>query len=539
MRTYWGYLDLHSALCRIALSGDVHPNPGPSDVRPSRVTTATRRTSRADSGTRKTEWATGRAGHTPPIKVLQSNVGSLKGNWVEIRALLASEKPDIVLLQETQLRPVQVVKFEGYHTCRRDRKTARGISEAVKGGGVATLISTRRKGLSFTELEELPLGPDNTTEILRVLVRIGSFSLLIANVYVPPIKSCRDDNRTQHFNPHRSLTQCLDSSGGGSLIAGDFNAHDIMWDEWAQETPMGNDIAEWTTSTGVKIWNSGEPTFYSGGKKSVPDITMTTSDWKVEEWRLLDAIGRSGHKLISYNMTKNIGGDLGSIERVVARKTKIQWNKVNWVDYNSQVEKEFEVKKKDLIQNDQWGNPGKRIWALTSAWMEASKKLRQGCRKDPIHSMSPELEQLFQTRNKARLDAEKTNKEDDWKTWMRIAKDTQELLNANRRESWREYCNSLSYREDPRKVSNIIKAINREPRPPQNKSITSASGKTIHTDKGKCKAFRSMFSAISKRPHLCKGRLQRAVARRVKVENCNYMRYVITIAGMTVTGTSP
>jgi hypothetical protein len=114
---------------------------------------------------------------------------------------------------------------------------------------------------------------------------------------------------------------------------------------------------------------------------------------------------------------------------------------------------------------------------------------------------------------------------------MRIAKDTQELLNANRRESWREYCNSLSYREDPRKVSNIIKAINREPRPPQNKSITSASGKTIHTDKGKCKAFRSMFSAISKRPHLCKGRLQRAVARRVKVENCNYMRYVIHDCG--------
>jgi hypothetical protein len=34
------------------------------------------------------------------------------GEWVDIRALFASEKPDIVLLQDIKLRPFQAVKLD-------------------------------------------------------------------------------------------------------------------------------------------------------------------------------------------------------------------------------------------------------------------------------------------------------------------------------------------------------------------------------------------------------------------------------------------
>ena len=141
----WETLDAHSIKIRIARSGDVHPNPGPRWSDNWNQTATVKRIRKADCGATRAGWDHTRSGLTPPVKVLQTNIGSLKGNWIELRALLEDEQPDIVLIQETLLRPIQVVKFDGYYVCRRDRKTARGASGEIRGGGIATLITTRRE----------------------------------------------------------------------------------------------------------------------------------------------------------------------------------------------------------------------------------------------------------------------------------------------------------------------------------------------------------------------------------------------------------
>ncbi len=149
------------------------------------------------------------------------------------------------------------------------------------------------------------------------------------------------------------------------------------------------------------------------------------------------------------------------------------------------------------------------VKALTQAWSEAAKKLRKGCRRDPIHFMTPELVKQIGLRDTKRLIAEQSNKPEDWSKWMNLAKETQKMGKKEKRESWAEFSSNLSYREDPRKISKIIKAINRQEPPPTNRALISHTGKVVHSDKEKAKVFRSIFSSISKKPPARKGRLIR------------------------------
>jgi hypothetical protein len=90
-------------------------------------------------------------------------------------------------------------------------------------------------------------------------------------------------------------------------------------------------------------------------------------------------------------------------------------------------------------------------------------------------------------------------------------------MNKERRYSWAEFSSSLSYRDDPRKVINIIKAKNRHPQPPANRATVSPSGKVLHSDKQKAKVFKSLFSSVSRKPRAPKGREAKAVKRRIRL----------------------
>lgn len=82
------------------------------------------------------------------------------------------------------------------------------------------------------------------------------------------------------------------------LIAGDFNAHSITWDNSMAETDnrgidvrRGEMIDEWMVKKDMDVLNSGEPTHTDRktGKKTAPDITIVHGeavdkyDWKVLE----------------------------------------------------------------------------------------------------------------------------------------------------------------------------------------------------------------------------------------------------------------
>ena len=69
---------------------------------------------------------------------------------------------------------------------------------------------------------------------------------------------------------------------GPSVICGDFNAHHVSWDEYAQDMPRGAELYNWVEENEMAVLNDGKPTraarIQQGCGLSAPDITTVNSE---------------------------------------------------------------------------------------------------------------------------------------------------------------------------------------------------------------------------------------------------------------------
>ena len=69
---------------------------------------------------------------------------------------------------------------------------------------------------------------------------------------------------------------------GLSVICGDFNAHHVSWDEYAQGMPRGAELYNWVEENEMTVLNDGKPTraarFQQGCGLGAPDITIVSSE---------------------------------------------------------------------------------------------------------------------------------------------------------------------------------------------------------------------------------------------------------------------
>ena len=143
-------------------------------------------------------------------------------------------------------------------------------------------------------------------------------------IYVPPIRSSDLDTRTQRFNPDDL------PSSRRSIILGDFNAHNSVWDpSWTNSDPMGDHLLDWSTSVNMEILNDGSPTHLhrSSGRLSAPDISFAHSSIRAS-WSILEDIG-SDHFPIE------IGQHCNAQTRGPAVRS---FRKANWALYTTKTE---------------------------------------------------------------------------------------------------------------------------------------------------------------------------------------------------------
>ena len=69
---------------------------------------------------------------------------------------------------------------------------------------------------------------------------------------------------------------------GPSVICGDFNAHHVSWDVYAQGMPRGAELYNWVEENEMAVLNDGKPTraarFQQGSGLGAPDITIVNSE---------------------------------------------------------------------------------------------------------------------------------------------------------------------------------------------------------------------------------------------------------------------
>ena len=144
------------------------------------------------------------------LKVLQLNINGLRRKSIELAVFMRKHDIKIAAIQETKLDAnCKLPTFHNYIIIRKDRSNT--------GGDLALLVHS---SVCFRELDiQNPLS-DTTRECQGISIDTANGPLNIYNIYIPPRSSCPNG-----FIP--SISHLLLNED--SLILGDLNAHDDLW----------------------------------------------------------------------------------------------------------------------------------------------------------------------------------------------------------------------------------------------------------------------------------------------------------------------
>ena len=148
------------------------------------------------------------------LTIVHFNANGLTDQILEVREFVRAHKVDILLVQETFLKPSRRdPKIGNYIMIRNDRTAARL-------GGTAIYY---RRALHCT-----PLDPPNLTNMEASVCQVsmtGHQSIILASVYLSPKKDLLESDLKSLF-----------SLGDSVILAGDFNCHHTSWNSSRNNT---------------------------------------------------------------------------------------------------------------------------------------------------------------------------------------------------------------------------------------------------------------------------------------------------------------
>ena len=239
------------------------------------------------------------------IRILQWNADALLAKKEELKNVVNEEKIDIFMVQETKMTEKDRIPiFPEYTILSKPRKQPRG-KEKDRGGGLLTGI---KNNIPYTEVKNLHMRDinDGITESQTIEIPLaGKDKWRLTNLYIPSERAgdCRESvSKDTVVSTKKWPDKKYD------LIAGDFNAHSITWDNSMLETDnrgidvrRGEMIDEWMEEKDMDVLNSGEPTHTDRktGKKTAPDITIVHGEAVDKyDWKVLEKLGASDHNPI-------------------------------------------------------------------------------------------------------------------------------------------------------------------------------------------------------------------------------------------------
>ena len=202
----------------------------------------------------------------------------------------------------------------------------------MEGGGLLTYI---KKSLIFEKVKKQT--KDATATQTFVVKMSRNIWIEITNLYCPPATS-------QAHESIRLATETI-PVGARSLIAGDFNAHSILWDEIQPQDARGTLIEDWVIDNDLTILNDCSATRASKAVNvndatkglSSPDVTLCGKSWRDKTtWTVDDPIGGSDHDPILIEVHSKI-------KHVKAFDKSACWKSrgVDWEAFKSAVEEKI------------------------------------------------------------------------------------------------------------------------------------------------------------------------------------------------------
>ena len=404
------------------------------------------------------------------LTVLQWNADGINTKSDELQTQLEALNIDVCLIQESKLTQGSTAPhFSGYKSIRSDRKVTK------KGGGLLSLI---KESLVFEKVHE---GWKGGTEAHTFRVRMTSNKwLTITNVYCPPVNS-----KGQTINTE--VAGEMIPTAASCLIAGDFNAHSMLWDEFQPPDERGDKLIDWMAVNDLTLLNSGEHTRINIGTTGVsaPDVTFCGTLWKGKtNWHVSEAIGSSDHLPIMITINSKT-----QHQPVLGAKARWKRNGVDWAKFTDAVEQAMSSIGSECSINKRAEQLAKILHDAATTHVGRVKPRK----KKRNLWMTPTVRGMIRQRNHLRRDL-KNRKEE----WLKACKETNEAIREAKAECWREVVEEALMSEDEGKTWNFIKTLNGTPESNSPNEVLVVNGRKLTSNRRKADAFIEQYAEVSK-----------------------------------------
>jgi exonuclease III len=242
--------------------------------------------------------------------LMQWNARSLVANGQEFKQMLdgLEEKPELICIEETWLKPRLDFRIPGHKCERRDR-------ESTAGGGCATFI---KNGVQYRRMEM-----DTVLECVVTEVWTDRGEIAIVHLYNPCIKL-----EEIHFQ------EILDRISEPMVWVGDFNAHNELWGS-KKRNRNGKIVEEFIDKKQLVVLNDGRPTWFRTSRTgfSSIDITIASAELAlISRWETMDLYTMgSDHVPIICKF------GICLIEEPVNLSLRLNYKRVNWLKFEEDV----------------------------------------------------------------------------------------------------------------------------------------------------------------------------------------------------------
>lgn len=213
------------------------------------------------------------------LKVLQTNIQSLKKNKEELRHLLIQDEYSVACLQEIWTKPEEKIKLAGFNIIQDSREDGYG--------GSAIVI---KKGLRYKRKEVV----DKIESIQVTGIELLDTKINIISVYVSP--------RATVLEIAEMIRQIDNHLNNKTIVVGDFNSHHTYWGD-SKVDAKGKCVLEEFNYTNYIITKNEKNTCISNDPKkrnTSIDLTIATQDMvtKIKKEIKEQHIGNSNHRII-------------------------------------------------------------------------------------------------------------------------------------------------------------------------------------------------------------------------------------------------
>lgn len=339
------------------------------------------------------------------LKIAFWNAEGLYNARNEARIFIDEYNIDILLVNETHLRPSQNPKVPGYSLYRADRD--------YRGGGTAIYVRNN--------IDHFEVGPCNTREVEgnTVVINTATGPLRLSAIYKSPQKPLLDTDMDE-----------LLSAAQPTILAGDFNAKHPSWNSRVTNT-SGRALRTYADNNNLAVYGPDEPTFFhrSGYRPDVLDILVAkdvTAD--IELSTVSETSSDHNPVIVTIDGTQD--------ELQVNEKTRVCWPKFAEILEDS-ISCSQRISSTEQLEDA----VNEFTESVTGALQSATKIIRMPAYK---HEISDDIRNLIREKNQARRAWQRHGDIIAKATMNRLTREIRTTLNEARNENWQCRLETLS-----------------------------------------------------------------------------------------------